>query len=56
MYFQRFLRWPIYNQLWANVARFLANNAWYPYVWEDPDPPPLPPAQRTQNKNTTKYL
>ena len=34
MYFQRFRRWPIFNQLRANVACFLANNAWYPYVWE----------------------
>ena len=30
MYFQRFRRWPIFTQLWANVACFLANNAWYP--------------------------
>ena len=33
MYFQRFWRWIIFNQLRANVACFLANNAWYPYVW-----------------------
>ena len=34
MYFQRFRRWPIFNQLRGNVACFLANNAWYPYVAE----------------------
>ena len=34
MYFQRFRRWPIFKQLLANVACFLANNAWYPYLCE----------------------
>ena len=32
IYFQRFQRWPIFNQLRANVACFLANNAWYPII------------------------
>ena len=34
MYLQRFRRWPLFNQLRTNVACVLANNAWYPYVWE----------------------
>ena len=34
MYFQRFWRWPIFNQLRAKVACFLANNAWYPCLCE----------------------
>ena len=34
MYFQRFWRWLIFNQLRAKVAYFLANNAWYPYLCE----------------------
>ena len=31
MYFQR---WPIFNQLRAKVACFLAGNAWYPCLCE----------------------
>ena len=34
MYIQRFLRWSLLNQLWANVACFPANNAWYTYICE----------------------